>query len=121
MVDQRSIEAQLLSDTVPQDPVKEVPPESQSQPPLGEATHLTPTRISGSWTAVVGAVLLLILLVVFIAQNTQDSTIHFLGAHGRAPTAVMLLIAATAGAGIASIVAIFRIIQLRKSTKDQTR
>ena len=79
--------------------------------------HHTPTRISASWTAVVTAVVLLTVLVIFIAENTQRSTVNFIGFHGHAPTAVALLIAAIAGALIVIIVGVARMIQLRKAAK----
>jgi len=85
-------------------------------PPTAES--VTPTRISASWTAVVAAVVVLILLVVFIAENTQRSTVNFVGFHGHAPTAVVLLIAAISGAVIVIIVAAARILQLRKVAKQ---
>jgi uncharacterized integral membrane protein len=66
----------------------------------------------------VAAVLMLTLLVIFIAQNTQRSTIHFLGARGSAPTAVVVLVAAISGAGIAIVFAVARIVQLRRVAKD---
>jgi uncharacterized integral membrane protein len=89
-------------------------------PPTAE--HITPTRISASWTAVVAAVVILILLVIFIAENTQRSTVNFVGFHGHAPTAVVLLIAAIAGAVIVIIVGVARILQLRRVAKhSETR
>jgi uncharacterized integral membrane protein len=86
--------------------------EGSAPPPTAE--HVTPTRISASWTAVVAAVVLLILLVIFIAENTQRSTVNFVGFHGHAPTAVVLLISVIAGAVIVVIVGAARILQLRK-------
>lgn len=74
----------------------------------------TPTRLSGAWTAVIVAAVLLVALIVFIAENTQTSTVNFLGAHGRASTAVMLLIAAVTGALVVGVVGAGRIIQLRR-------
>jgi uncharacterized integral membrane protein len=61
------------------------------------------------------AAFVLILLVIFIAQNTQHSSVNFLWFHGRAPTAVVLLIAAIAGALVVITVAIARILQLRRA------
>lgn len=87
-------------------------PEGGQPPRMAE--HGTPTRISASWTAVVAAVVILIVLVIFIAENTQQSTVNFVGFHGHAPTAVVLLIAAIAGAVIVIIVGAARILQLRK-------
>jgi uncharacterized integral membrane protein len=83
-------------------------------PVAGQVTH---TRISASWTALVVAVFVLVVLVIFIAENTQRSTVNFVGFHGHAPTAVVLLIAAIAGASIVIIVGLARIIQLRKVAK----
>jgi uncharacterized integral membrane protein len=73
------------------------------------------TRVSASWTAVVVAALVLVLLIIFIAENTQRSSVNFLGLHGTAPTAVVLLIAAAAGALIVVTVAVARILQLRRA------
>lgn len=81
------------------------------------AHHVAPTRINASWTALVAAVLLLILLVIFIAENPQRSSVNFLGFHGHAPTAVVLLIAVIAGAVIVIIVGGARILQLRRAAK----
>jgi uncharacterized integral membrane protein len=74
-----------------------------------------PTRLSAAWTAVAAAVVLLIALIVFIGQNTQQSSVNFLGAHAKAPTSVVLLIAAVTGAVIVITVGMGRILQLRRS------
>jgi uncharacterized integral membrane protein len=95
-------------------PESAVPVRDAVDAPPPTAEHVTPTRISASWTAVVAAVVLLIVLVVFIAENTQSSTVNFVGFHGHAPTAVVLLISVIAGAVIVIIVGTARILQLRK-------
>ncbi len=61
--------------------------------------------------------LILVLLIIFVAENTQSAQVNFFGVHGRAPTAVVLLIAAVAGAVIVVAVAASRILQLRKRAK----
>jgi uncharacterized integral membrane protein len=78
-------------------------------------THLAHTRVSAGWTAVVVAAGILVLLVLFIAENTQRSSVNFLWLHGRAPTSVVILVAATAGALVVVVVAIARILQLRRA------
>jgi uncharacterized integral membrane protein len=78
------------------------------------------TRVSASWTAVVVGALVLVLLIIFIAQNTQHSSVNFLGLHGTAPTAVVLLIAAAAGALIVVTVAVARILQLRRAASSHS-
>jgi putative membrane protein len=80
-----------------------------------KATSVVHTRVSASWTAVVVAALVLVLLVIFIAENTQRSSVNFLWLHGNAPTAVVILIAAVAGALVVVIVAVARILQLRRA------
>jgi uncharacterized integral membrane protein len=81
------------------------------------ATHSSPTRVSASWTAVVIGLVILILLIIFVAENTQSAQVNYFGVHGKAPTAVVLLIAAVAGAVIVVTVAASRILQLRKRAK----
>jgi uncharacterized integral membrane protein len=83
--------------------------------------HSSSTRLSATWTAVVAAAVVLIALVIFIGQNTQQSSVNFLGVHGKAPTSVVLLIAALAGAAIVIIVGIARILQLRRNAKQANR
>jgi uncharacterized integral membrane protein len=78
------------------------------------------TRVSASWTAVVVAAFVLVLLVIFIAQNTQRSSVNFLWLHGRAPTAGVLLIAAAAGALIVVIVGVARSLQLRRAASSDS-
>lgn len=73
----------------------------------------TPTRASAAWTAAIGATVLLLLLVVFVAQNTQRGQVNFLVWHGRAPIAVLLLVATVTGAALVAVAGIARILQLR--------
>ena len=94
--------------------------EPKEQQDSNEPRTALRTRVSASWTAVVVAVLVLVLLIIFIAQNTQHSSVNFLGLHGTAPTAVVLLIAAAAGALIVVIVAVARILQLRRAASSHS-
>jgi putative membrane protein len=96
----------------PGEPAATAPPPAVAE--RDEPTHPAPTRLSAVWTAVVVAVVLLIALIIFIAQNTQQTKINFLWAHGSGPTAVVMLIAAVAGAVIVIVAGTARIIQLRR-------
>jgi uncharacterized integral membrane protein len=58
-----------------------------------------------------------VLLIIFIAQNTRDVHVSFLGFDGRTPLAVALLIAAAAGLLIATITGTLRIWQLRRRVR----
>jgi uncharacterized integral membrane protein len=72
------------------------------------------TRISAAWLGVWAGLLVVILLIIFIAQNTADVRIRFLWLDGLIPTALALLIAGVGGAIIAMAVAAARIVQLRR-------
>jgi uncharacterized integral membrane protein len=66
---------------------------------------------------VVALAVLLLLLIVFIAQNTQDVEVSFLGWDGRAPLAVSLLIATLVGIALAVVAGSLRILQLRRRVR----
>jgi len=57
----------------------------------------------------------LILLVVFIAQNTAKASIHFLGFNGHLPLGLTILISAIIGLLIAAVLGSIRIMQLRRA------
>jgi uncharacterized integral membrane protein len=75
------------------------------------------SRTSGAWLAVVGLAALLLLLVIFIAQNTQDVQVSYLVWDGQAPLAVSLLVAALVGILIALVAGSLRIVQLRRRVR----
>ena len=72
------------------------------------------SRTSATWVAVSLLVVLMLLLVIFIGQNTQNVQVSFFGWEGEPPLAVALLIAATVGMGIAFVAGGVRILQLRR-------
>ena len=77
------------------------------------------SRTSGTWIAVLVLSLLLLLLAVFILQNTQKVEVSFFGWNGRAPLAATLLIAAAGGALVVASAGVLRILQLRRRVKRQ--
>jgi uncharacterized integral membrane protein len=66
------------------------------------------------WLALGALALLLVLLVVFLAQNTTRVPLNFLGWHGNPPLAVALLAAVAAGLLLAVTAGSLRIVQLRR-------
>lgn len=75
------------------------------------------SRTSTTWVAVSLLVVLMLLLVIFIAQNTQNVQVSFFGWSGEPPLAVALLIAATVGMVIAATAGALRILQLRRRVR----
>jgi uncharacterized integral membrane protein len=72
------------------------------------------TRTSAVWFGVWAGAAALILLIIFVAQNTASVAISFLWLDGRIPIALALLIAGLCGALVAMAIAAARILQLRR-------
>ncbi|HET6938981.1 MAG TPA: lipopolysaccharide assembly protein LapA domain-containing protein [Nocardioides sp.] len=83
----------------------------------GEGDPLRGSRTSGFWAATVGLGVVLLLLIIFIAQNTRQTTVSFLAWDGRVPVAVALMIAAVAGLFLALLAGLLRILQLRRRVR----
>jgi putative membrane protein len=83
--------------------------------------HVERTRTSFTWVALSVAVIFLILLIVFIAQNNRKVPLHFLGASGTVSEALALLAAAVGGAVLVMAVGAGRILQLRIGGRRHNR
>ena len=97
--------------------------EDTSRPPP-TAAHDDPlrgSRTSGLWAGVVVASVLMVLLIIFIAQNTRDVEVSFLVWDGTTSLAVMLLIATVAGVIITAVAGTLRIWQLRRRVKRERK
>jgi uncharacterized integral membrane protein len=79
------------------------------------------TRISTAHTALIVGAVALIVLLIFIIQNTHAVQISFLGAHASLSLAVALLLAAIAGALLMAAVGTARITQLRLGMRRARR
>lgn len=88
-------------------PIKPPPPEN--------AVHFT--RAAALWSALIVGFLVLIVLLIFIAQNTESGTFHFLGWSWSLPLGVALLAAAVLGGLITTLAGVVRIVQLRRAAK----
>jgi uncharacterized integral membrane protein len=119
-----------MSETTP-GPETPAVPEQPSGPGEGHAPPrsrsavdddpLRGSRTSGIWVAVAVLALLLVLLAVFVLQNTQEVTISFFGGEVQAPLAAALLIATAAGALIVVTAGTLRILQLRRRVRRERK
>ena len=75
------------------------------------------TRTSAAWFGIWAGVAALILLIIFVAQNTASVQVNFLWMSGQFSLAVALLVAGVGGAVVAMAVAAARILQLRRLVK----
>ncbi|MEU4666412.1 lipopolysaccharide assembly protein LapA domain-containing protein [Amycolatopsis sp. NPDC023774] len=76
-----------------------------------------PTRVSGAWVAAIVAIVLLAFLLVFILQNLDSVTVHFLGMAGNLPLGIAMLLAALGGMVVIALVGGARIMQLKKASR----
>lgn len=75
------------------------------------------TRAGALWSSLIVGFLILILLLVFITQNTASTPFTFLGWHWSLPLGVAILLAAVVGGLITVAAGTARIIQLRRVAK----
>lgn len=80
-------------------------------------TEVPKTRIGRAHTALIASAIVLILLLVFIIENTESVKVSYFGAGGHLPLGVALLLAAIGGALLVGIVGAARIMQLRRRVR----
>ncbi|WP_310777108.1 LapA family protein [Mycobacterium sp. Z3061] len=96
-------------------PSRKTPPPQSRPLPKDKASAFT--RAGALWSSLIVGFLVLILLLVFIAQNTAPTAFTFLGWHWTLPLGVAILLAAVVGGLITVAVGTARIIQLRRAAK----
>lgn len=101
--------------TIPTPP--DAPPSAEGVAPADGAGRVGRSRTSAIWIGAILAAIVLVLLLVFILQNTTSVTIHYFGFAGTLPIAVALLLAAVLGLLLVAIPGTIRIMQLRKVIK----
>jgi uncharacterized integral membrane protein len=107
------------SDTPPQKPPQKPPPDGTAVP--GPESAVQFTRAAALWTAMIAGFVILILLLVFILQNTESTTIQFLGASVNLPVGVAVLLSAVCGGLVTVGAGTARIVQLRRAAKKNLK
>lgn len=79
------------------------------------------TRASAVWVATGAAILLLILLIVFMLQNSTKVEVEFLGWSGSIALGMAVLIAAVGGGAVVAIAGVARVTQLRMNARRTRR
>ena len=99
-------------------------PASPSQQPAAPPAGKTPkepavgfTRAGALWTFLILGFLILIVLLIFITQNTASAAFQFFTWHWTLPLGVAILLAAVGGGLITVTVGTARIFQLRRTAK----
>ena len=104
-------------------PVTEDPsqPTGEPQPPQLPQHVVKRTRIGGVWLASGSFAVVLLLLLIFILENSKSVDVAYFGAHGHLPLGVALLLAAVLGILMVVIPGTARIIQLRLTARRHRR
>jgi uncharacterized integral membrane protein len=102
-------------------PTREDTPVSGEPEPRAPEDPLRGSRTSGAWIGLAVVAILLVLLIIFIAQNTQKVQVAFLGWEGKTPLSVAILASVVTGLVVAAIAGSLRILQLRRRVKRSAR
>jgi uncharacterized integral membrane protein len=97
------------------------PAPAPDRPAVPGARPVPRTRFGGLWVAVTLAAVVLLLLLIFILENSQSVDVAYFGQHGHLPLGVALLLAAALGVLLVAIPGYGRIIQLRRAAKHPER
>jgi uncharacterized integral membrane protein len=103
------------AEALPVEPIDDKHETVKAPMPPDEAKKLT--RAGALWTALAGGFVVLVLLLVFIMQNTDTTTVHMFGWAWQLPVGVALLLGAIAGGLLTFLVGTVRILQLRRAAK----
>ncbi|CDO07768.1 DUF1049 domain-containing protein [Mycolicibacterium cosmeticum] len=109
----------MSNDPIAPDPVPEPPADPSPAAPPEDAVKFT--RAAALWSSLIVGFLILIVLLIFIAQNTDSGTFHFLGWNWSLPLGVALLLAAVCGGLLAVLVGAARIVQLRIAARKNLK
>ena len=84
---------------------------------------LTPThtRISTAWTLAAAGAFLLLLMTVFIFQNSDEVPVQFLMFEGSVPLGAALLLASVIGAMSVALLGAGRLLQMRLAARRHRR
>src|SRR5690349_15705952 len=88
-----------------------------ARPPPAPPAGRRPSRIASIRIGLTAGIGGLILLVIFIAQNTRAVHITFFGVHANVSLAATLLVAAVAGALVGAAASTARITQVRRTMR----
>ncbi|ATL70165.1 LapA family protein [Nocardia terpenica] len=82
---------------------------------------LRSSRTGTAWIGIVVFAVVLVLLLIFILQNTQSVKISYIGMSGHLSLAVAMLLAAIAGVLLTATAGSMRIWQIRRRVRRSSR
>jgi uncharacterized integral membrane protein len=110
-----------MPDPLPGAPPAEPVAPDRSLPAPRPESAVKFTRAAALWSALISGFVILIVLLVFIMQNTGSTTINFFGWEWNLPVGVAILLAAVCGGLLTVAVGTARIVQLRRAAKKNLK
>ncbi|WP_431234145.1 LapA family protein [Mycolicibacterium psychrotolerans] len=104
----------------PTPPIAPAPPAPATGAPAS-VKEVKFTRAAALWSSLIAGLLVLTILLVFIAQNTEPTSFAFFGWHWSLPLGVAILMAAVAGGLVTVLAGAARIFQLRRAAKKNLK
>jgi putative membrane protein len=102
----------------PADTAAAAPPKRPSDSPvIAPIAQVPRTRTGAAWIGVCTGAVALVVLIVFMLQNTRSVEVTFLWMHGNLPLALALLVATVAVAILFMVIGAARITQLRRLSR----
>jgi uncharacterized integral membrane protein len=104
-------------------PISPAPPpqESYAAVPDAKVNEVKFTRAAALWSSLIVGFLILTVLLIFIAQNTESTSFAFLGWRWSLPAGVAILMAAVSGGLVTVLAGAARIFQLRRAAKKNLK
>ncbi len=99
-------------------------PDASTEPaaaPAHSADAVPRTRAGATWVGICAAALTLVVLIVFMLQNTRRVEVSFLWMTGSVPLALALLIAGVGVGIVAMVIGTARLTQLRRLVRGRQR
>jgi putative membrane protein len=93
------------------DPIAPAAPSSSATTPTSPVPR---TRTGAAWVGIGAVVLMFVVLIVFMLQNTRPVEVSFLWMNGSLPLALALLVAGIGVGVLAMVVGTARVTQLRR-------
>ncbi|MEG8179227.1 LapA family protein [Nocardia terpenica] len=101
-------------------PTEFATPAAETGPPPVR-NPLRSSRTGTTWIGIVVFAVVLVLLLIFILQNTQSVKISYLGMSGHLSLAVAMLLSAIAGVLLTATAGSLRIWQIRRRVRRSSR
>ncbi len=93
-------------------------PAGDGEPGPGQPT-VRRSRFGGLWVGLIVSAVVLVLLLIFILQNSVTVQVDYFGWSGQLPLAVAILLGVAAGALLVALPGTVRILQLRRKVRHR--